>query len=171
MIGPLCQKSIHVDSTSLFQVTPPIKSEAAKEWIELLFSLWGRFMHYAQPVNRSEEWVSHCVKCLPLSCLYSLKTCLSIRHSGKRVVFFYPPSNYRIRNTNSFNSCCECSLCWCADACVSLDSVPTASSFLQNETLKFESVWVLEQDNWMWQEHSNQKTWEAMKDLHCKYKK
>ena len=39
------------------------------------------------------------------------------------------------------------------------------------ETLKFESVWVLEQDNWMWQEHSNQKTWEAMKDLHCKYKK
>lgn len=54
-----------------------------------------------------------------------------------------------------------------------LDSVPTASSFLQNETpQKFESVWVLEQDNWMWQEHSNQKTTKrGHEDLHCKYKK
>lgn len=46
-------------------------------------------MHYAQPVNRSEEWVSHCVKCLPLLlCVCSLKVCLSIRHSGKHDVSF-----------------------------------------------------------------------------------
>lgn len=46
-------------------------------------------MHYAQPVNRSEEWVSHCVKCLFfIICLYSLKTHLSIRHCGKGDVSF-----------------------------------------------------------------------------------
>lgn len=30
VIGTLCQGSIYVDSTPLFQVTPPVKIEAAK---------------------------------------------------------------------------------------------------------------------------------------------
>lgn len=79
------------------------------------------------------------MKCLPLSlCLYSLKTCLSIRHSGKRGFFFFLVTTELEILTPSILA--VNAHCVGADICVSLDRVPTASSFLQNETLKFESV-------------------------------
>lgn len=74
-------------------------------------------------------------------CVYSLKTCLSIRHPEKSGVPFAVATKFR--NINYLDSFSKYSLNVCVRVpkfVCPLNSVPTASSFLQNETLKFESI-------------------------------